>query len=209
MENKSPSFAGPRQSVYRRLEALLVERQNMGSYKSCVTLLALLAAGTVAGCSRTSASPDVADSIRASLDQTGLQEVSIVQDRDQGVVTLGGHVGSDGDKLRAETVAKSFSGGQVVADQIAVLPPGAGKDAKAMSADLDEGIAKNLDAALIQNRFHDGVNYQVNNGVVILTGQVNSRSRRGEAERTATAVPNVQQVVNELQITDQKARSSN
>jgi osmotically-inducible protein OsmY len=90
-----------------------------------------------------------------------------------------------------------------------VVPPGVEKDAKAMNSDLDEGIEKNLDAALIQNRFHDTVSYGVKNGVVTLTGQVNSQSRRGEAERTAASVPNVQQVVNELQVKDQKASSSN
>ncbi len=182
----------------------------MTNHKFCASLLALLIAGTVAGCSRTSAkSPDVSDNVRASLDQAGLKDVSISQDRDKGVVTLGGHVGSEGDKFRAETVAKSFSGGQVVADQIAVVPPGVEKDAKAMNSDLDEGIEKNVDAALIQNRFHDTVSYGVKNGVVTLTGQVNSQSRRGEAERTAASVPNVQQVVNELQVKDQKASSSN
>ena len=182
----------------------------MKSHKFHASLLALLIAGTVAGCSRTSPkSPDVSDNVRASLDQAGLKDVSISQDRDKGVVTLGGHVGSEGDKFRAETVAKSISGGQVVADQIAVVPPGVEKDAKAMNSDLDEGIEKNLDAALIQNRFHDTVSYGVKNGVVTLTVQVNSQSRRGEAERTAASVPNVQQVVNELQVKDQKASSSN
>jgi osmotically-inducible protein OsmY len=182
----------------------------MKTLKLFASLLALFVVGTIAGCSRTSAkSPDVSDSIRASLNQTGLKNVSISQDRDKGVVTLGGHVGNDGDKFRAETVAKSLSGGQVVADQIAVVPLGVETDAKAVNSDLDEGIEKNLDAALIQNRFHDSVKYGVKNGVVTLTGQVNAQSKRTEAERTAASVPNVQQVVNELQVKDQKASSSN
>ncbi|MBK5295295.1 MAG: hypothetical protein JJE04_26910 [Acidobacteriia bacterium] len=38
------------------------------------------------------------DSIRSSLDQAGFKDVSVKQDRDKGVVTLGGHVpaGQDG-----------------------------------------------------------------------------------------------------------------
>jgi osmotically-inducible protein OsmY len=182
----------------------------MKAFKSFAGLFALLVAATVAGCSGTSVkSPDVSDSIRSSLDQAGLKDVSISQDRDNGVVTLGGHVDGDGDKLRAEAVAKSFAGGQVVADQIAVIPPGGEKDAKAMNSDLDDGINKNLDAALIQNRLHDKVSYAVKNGVVTLTGQVNSQSKREAAEQIASSVPNVQQVVNELQVKDQKASSSN
>ena len=182
----------------------------MKTYQAFVSLLALLAAGTVAGCSGTSAkSPDVSDAIRSSLDQSGLKDVSIAEDRDKGVVTLGGHVDADGDKLRAETVAKSFAGNQVVADQIAVVPPGGEKDAKAMNSDLDGGIEKNLDAALIQNKLHHRVSYAVKNGVVTLTGEVNSQSKREGAEQIASSVPNVQQVVNELQVKDQKASSSN
>ena len=68
---------------------------------------------------------------------------------------------------------------------------------------------KNLDAALIQNRMHENVKYAVKSGVVTLTGDVNSQSRRDRAESVATRVPHVQQVVNNLQIKDQKASSSN
>jgi hyperosmotically inducible protein len=172
-------------------------------------MLALLAVGTLAGCSATAAqSPDVSDSIRQSLNQAGLKNVSISQDRDKGVVTLGGQVENDGDKLQAETLAKSLAGSQVVADQIAVIPPGQEKEAKAVNSDLDEGIEKNLDAALLQERLHESVKYEVKTGVVTLTGEVNSEDKRTRAETVATEVPNVLQVVNNLQIKDQKASSS-
>ena len=47
----------------------------------------------LAGCSRTSTkSPDVSGAVRQSLDQSGLKDVSVSDDRDNGVVTLGGHV---------------------------------------------------------------------------------------------------------------------
>jgi osmotically-inducible protein OsmY len=171
-------------------------------------MLALLGAGTLAGCSGTAASPDVSDSIRKSLDQAGLKDVSVSQDRDKGVVTLGGHVVNDRDKAQAETLAKSLAGAQVVADQIAVIPPGLEKDAKAVNSDLDEGIEKNLDAALIQSKLQKSVKYEVKNSVVTLTGEVNSQNKRARAEQVAVSVPNVQQVVNNLQIKDQKASSS-
>ena len=73
-----------------------------------VTLLTLSIVGTLAGCSRIRKSPDVSDSIRKSLDQAGLQDVSVSQDRDKGVVTLGGHVPSDGDKSQAESMSNLF-----------------------------------------------------------------------------------------------------
>ena len=172
-------------------------------------MLTLLAVGTLAGCSATTQkSPDVSDNIRTALDQAGLKSVSVSQDRDKGIVTLGGQVATDSDKAQAETVAKSLAGVQVVADQIAVIPIGAEKDAKAVNSDLDKGIEVNLDAALIQNRMHDNVKYDVKSGVVTLTGEVNSQAKRDRAEKVATSVPNVKQVVNDLQVKNQKASSS-
>jgi hyperosmotically inducible periplasmic protein len=182
----------------------------MKTLNACLAGFALLALSTLVGCSNTSTkSPDVADSIRKSLDQAGLKDVSVSQDRDKGVVPLGGHVAADGDKSRAESIATSAAVGQVVSGQIAVIPPGTESDAKAMNSDLDKGIENNLDAALIQNKLHKSVKNDVKNGVVTLTGDVSSQSERAQAETIAAAVPNVLQVVNELQVKNQKATSSN
>jgi hyperosmotically inducible protein len=181
----------------------------MKKLRLSVATLALIAAGILAGCSGTpTKSPDVSDSIRKSLDEAGLKNVSISQDRDKGIVTLGGQVASDSDKIQAETLAKSLAGAQVVADQIAVIPPGLEKEAKTVNSDLDEGIKKNLDAVLIQNKLHESVKYEVKSGVVTLTGEVNSENKRARAEKVATRVPNVQQVVNSLQVKNQKSSSS-
>ncbi len=180
----------------------------MKELRLSVAVLTLFAVGTMAACSGTAASPAVSDSIRKSLDQAGLKDVSVSQDRDKGVVTLGGQVATDTDKSQAETIAKSLAGSQVVADQIAVIPVGAEKEAKAVNSDLDDGIKKNLDAALIQNRLHETVKYEVESGVVTLSGEVNSENKRARAEKVATGVPNVQQVVNDLQVKNQKASSS-
>ena len=154
-------------------------------------------------------SPAVSDDIRKSLDQVGLKDVKVDQDREKGVITLSGHVPSDADKSQAEGIAKSYAASQVVSDQIAVLPPGVESDAKTVNSDLDKGIEKNLDAALVQNRMKKGVKFEVKNGVVTLTGDVNSQARRAQVEKVATTIPHVQQVVNELQVKEQKATSSN
>src|ERR1700680_4598084 len=120
----------------------------MKTVRLLVSLVTLLIVGALAGCSGTTKSPDVTDTIRKSLDQASLNDVSVSQDRDKGVVTLGGHVPSDGDKSQAESIAKSYAGSQVVADEIAVIPPGIESTAKTVNSDLDKGIEKNLDAAL-------------------------------------------------------------
>ena len=180
----------------------------MKKLRLSVAILALLAVGILAGCSGATKSPDVSDSIRKSLDQAGFKDVTVSQDRDKGIVTLGGKVTSENDKSQAESLAKSLAGAQVVADQIAVIPVGIEKEAKTVNSDLDDGIEKNLDAALIQNKMHDNVKYDVKSGVVTLTGEVSSQSRRDQAERVAASVPNVKQVVNDLQVKNQKATST-
>ena len=106
----------------------------MKTSKLRVGLLTLFALGTLAGCSGTSTkSADVADSakpadvsasIRQSLDQAGLKDVSASNDRSKGVVTLGGQVELDREKSEAESIAKSIAGGQVVSNQIAVMGAG-------------------------------------------------------------------------------------
>ena len=181
----------------------------MKTLRLSVAMMALLAVGILTGCSQTSTkSPEVSDNIRKSLDQAGFKNVSVSQDRDKGVVTLSGKVTSENDKLQAESMAKSLAAGQVVADQIAVIPVGIENAAKTVNADLDDGIEKNLDAALIQNNMHDDVKYAVKSNVVTLSGEVNSQSKRDQAERVASGVPNVKQVVNDLQVKNQKASSS-
>ena len=173
-------------------------------------LFSLISLGLLAGCSSTaSKSPDVSDSIRKSLDQASLTDVTVKQDRDKGVVTLGGHVKSDSDKSQAESIAKSDAGSQVVADEIAVIPPGAEREARAVNSDLDKGIDKNLDAAFIKAGLNKDIKYDVKNGVVTLTGKVGSESGRTKAQTVASSVPNVRQVVNELEVKDRKATSSN
>jgi hyperosmotically inducible protein len=173
----------------------------------CFNLLILLTVAALAGCQASTKSPDVASGIQKSLDQAGLKDVSVSQDRDKGVVTLGGHVSADSDKTQAETIAKSMAGAQVVADQIAVVPKGDESAARAINSDYDGGIEKNLDAALIQGSLQKAVKYSVKNAVVTLSGEVNSPSLRSQAEQIANAVPNVKQVVNELQVKNQKATS--
>jgi hyperosmotically inducible periplasmic protein len=87
----------------------------MKTLTHCLLSLALVVVGTLVGCSATSTkSVDVSDSIRTSLDKAGYKVVSVSQDRDKGVVTLGGHVATDGDKLQAESLARSLAGAQVV-----------------------------------------------------------------------------------------------
>jgi hyperosmotically inducible protein len=177
----------------------------MYSLKETVLAVAAIA---VVGCS-TAKVADVSDPVKASLKQQGYTDVSVKDDTDKGVVTLSGNVASDQQKTAAEAVAKSLAGTQVVANEIVVLPPGGESTAKNINSDLDKGIENNLSAALLQNTLNKNVNFKVNSGVVTLSGEVESQAVRKKAQDIAAAVPNVQQVVNELQVKDQRASSTN
>jgi osmotically-inducible protein OsmY len=168
----------------------------------------LLSIGLFTGCSSTPKAAPVAGNIRTSLQQAGLKDVSVTQDRDKGVVTLGGHVASDADKARAGQIAQSMATDQVIANQLAVLPPNDAGPTKTMDADLDKGIDNNLDAALISNGYKSGIEHSVKNGVVTLSGTVDSENQRAQLATIAQGVPNTQQVVNEIQTRHTKATSN-
>ena len=181
----------------------------MNPLKTYLSIVTLLLAGGAWGCSSSpTKSADVTSNIRRSLDDSGLKDVSVKQDRDRGVVTLGGHVSNDKAKAQAESVANSQAQGQVIANEIAIVTPGAEGQSKDINSDVDKGIENNLDAALIQNNLRKQVDYKVKNGVITLTGNVNSQALRTQVAQIAAGVPYQQQVVNELQVKNQKASSN-
>jgi hyperosmotically inducible protein len=172
-------------------------------------LAPLLLAGLLVGCSSTPPpAPDVKDGVRAALDSRGLKDVTVSQDRDKGVVTLSGKVATEAAKAEAASVAQTIAGPQVVANEIVVTPSGMEDAASDINAAVDDGIESNMKALLIKMGGKDDVSYDSKAGVVTLTGTVSSQARRTEIEKAAAAVANVKQVVNEIEVTNQKATSS-
>ena len=169
---------------------------------------ALFTAALLAGCSSQSEAPPVADNVRASLQQAGNKDVSVKQDRDKGVVTLNGTVATPDVKARAQQIAQGAAGNQVVANEVAVVPPSDKGAAKDYYGDLDQAIGKNLDAALISSGYRNGIHHSEKNGVVTLTGKVDNENQREQVQTIARNVPNTQQVVNELQTTHERATSN-
>jgi len=77
-----------------------------------------------------------------------------------------------------------------------------------VESDTDKAIEKNVDAELVKLKLQHNVKYDVNKGVVTLKGSVNSPTKRETVEKVTKNVPNVQQVVNEIEVKNQKATSS-
>ena len=180
----------------------------MNWMKAVAVVLIAFVVSVGLGCSNRQQAPDVTSDIRHALDQAGLKDVKVSQDRVKAVVSLTGDVATDSDKSRAETIAHSVAGDQVVSNEIGVRPNGDQGTARKVDSDLDSAVDKNLDAMLVQHRLKDNVRYDVKNGVVTLKGNVASEAQRTSIEKLAKDVPNVKEVVNELDVKTQRATAS-
>jgi hyperosmotically inducible protein len=135
--------------------------------------------------------------------------VKVNQDRDKGVVTLSGDVNTEQQKAQAEDIAKQNAGGLIVANEIGVRPAGAEGDASKVDKNLDKGIEDNYRAALTANGFdNQHIHFDSKNGVITLTGDVDTAAQRTQAEKMAAQIPNVSQVVNELKVKGAKHRGA-
>jgi osmotically-inducible protein OsmY len=65
---------------------------------------------------------------------------------------------------------------------------------------VDSAIEKEYQAVLIANHLDHGIHYHSKNGVLTLSGKVDTPDDRQAAQQLASSVPNVQQVINELQV---------
>src|SRR5689334_14024803 len=175
-------------------------------------LTAVIALGLLFGvaCTQQRANtPSVKDQVNKALDNANLKNVKVDEDRDKGVVTLTGDVKTPEDKQRAEEIARQNAPNMVVSNEIGVRPEGAEGTAKDIDKDLDAGIEKNYKAALTENRLdNQHIRVDSKNGVLTLKGDVDNMQQRQQAEKLAANIPNVQQVVNELEVKGAKGRKA-
>jgi osmotically-inducible protein OsmY len=70
-----------------------------------------------------------------------------------------------------------------------------------MASNLDDAIEKNYKAVLIAKGLDkQHIRFDAKNGVLTLKGSVKSAPQRDEAQELAQAVPNVHQVLNQLDV---------
>ena len=74
-------------------------------------------------------------------------------------------------------------------------------DARKIDSNMDSAIEKDFKAVVIANRLENQhIRYDAKNGVLTLKGKVDNMAVREKAEKLGASVPNVQQVVNELDV---------
>jgi osmotically-inducible protein OsmY len=141
------------------------------------------------------------DDVKKALEQADLKDVTVSEDQDKNAITLGGTVRSNEAKARAAEVAKTAANTRVVANEISVQPVGSESQAKDVASNLDDGIEKNYKAALISSGLEkQHVSFKAKNGVLTLTGSVRSANERQHAQKLAAGIPNVQQVLNQIEV---------
>jgi len=155
----------------------------------------------IAGACSKQADRTYKDSVKTALEQADLKDVSVSEDADKNTITLGGTLHSEEAKQKAGDVAKANAGPRAIANEVSVQPVGQESDAKSIASNIDDGIENNYKAALVEKGLNkEHIKYDAKNGVLTLKGSVKSTTQRKEAEQIAQAVPNVQQVLNQIEI---------
>jgi hyperosmotically inducible periplasmic protein len=168
----------------------------------------LLGVLSLAGCK--TSHPDEKSQVTSSLNSNNLSAVSVSQDRKNGVMTLTGNVESQDLKTQAESLAKQAAPDYTIADEIGIRPPGDNQAGSAAS-NRDSAIENNFKAEIKEHKAlnDQSISGSVKNGTLVLTGSVKTVAQKKEAEKLAKHVPNVQQVVNELEVKPNKHSTSN
>src|SRR5512133_1525531 len=147
------------------------------------------------------------DNVNNALTQNNLGQVKVDEDRDKGVITLKGDVETQAKKEEAERVAKEAAPGRVIANEIAVRPAGEESTAKKIDSNTDDAIENGFRAQIAAHHWDDQhIHFNAKNGVLTLTGDVDTPQQRQEAEQVGAKVPGVQQVVNELTVKSAKGQ---
>ena len=152
-------------------------------------------------CTNQRQSASYKDAVKTALEQADLKDVSVSEDADKNTITLGGTLHSDEAKQKAGDVAKANAGDRIIVNQVSVQPVGMESQAKTVESNVDDGIESNYKAALVAKGLDkQHIRFDSKNGVLTLKGTVKAPTQRKDAEQIARNIPNVQQVVNEIDV---------
>ena len=133
--------------------------------------------------------------VKKALEQAELKDVTVSEDQDDELLSIVSI------KAKAEEIARAAASPRIIANEISVQPVGSESQAKAVASNLDEGIDKNYRAALISSGLDkQHITFDAKNGLLTLTGSVHNTTDRQRAEKLASGIPNVQQVLNQIQV---------
>jgi osmotically-inducible protein OsmY len=146
--------------------------------------------------------PDYEKTADTALSSAALDKVDANYDNDAKTIHLTGTVDTENDRQRAsDVVQKAVGDGAQVANEVTV----ANKD-EGIADDLDNGIETHLGNLVDQEADlkDDSIDFDANNGVVTITGEVKSSAERDKVGDLARSQPGVKDVVNSLEVKPNK-----
>ena len=162
-------------------------------YGSVVCLT--LALGAAGACAK---GPNPEEKVSKALKDAKLEDVKVDWDKDAHVAHLKGTVDQPTDRQRAEELATAAVGtsGRVL-NEVTVK----GADTK-IADDLDGGIRVRLkDTVNAEPMLRDrDIDFDVNNGVVTVKGEVRSAAEKAKVSEIVRATPGVRDMANSLEI---------
>jgi len=177
---------------------------------SSLVITGLAGACLLAGCNSGPKYPNSKPQVTSSLAQDNLSNLTVLQDRNRGVITLTGTVPSQEKKLQAEDIAKSAAPKYKIADQTTVVP--ASSSAGPVPTAVVAATPSQTDVE-IQQQFNQKVKLHHSlarpgntitgtstNGDLVITGKVRTRSEKREVEKLAKSIPHVQKVEDDLTV---------
>lgn len=157
----------------------------------------------VSGCNA-GGHPDDQSAVYQKLNQSGLMSVIVSQDRSAGTMTLTGIVSDPNSKTKAEELAKEAAPGYTISDQIRIEAAGLSVPANSAAAPSpkDVAIENHFKAKIESERAlkSQHIQYTANNGTLTLKGSVKTAAQKKEAENLAKKLPDVQNVVNDIEV---------
>lgn len=165
-------------------------------------LMALLVSAALSIACNNSVNPK--DQVGRELERANIQDVNVDYDSSNQVVHLKGSVASATLSARAEEIAKTTAGpSRSVANELTVK----GVD-DTTANDMDGAIRRELNAKVANDRTLEqrSINFDVNNGVVTIKGDVRTDAERQKVVELTRTTANVRDVVNVLEL-DQTLKS--
>ncbi|RPJ77225.1 MAG: BON domain-containing protein [Acidobacteria bacterium] len=151
---------------------------------------------------RSTATNDTGDRVEKALEQANLRDVNVDFDKDANVVHLKGKVNSADQKQQAERIAETAVGtsGKVL-NELTV----AGMDEDRVETADDQIKNRLTDAVNTNERLADqSIDFYVNNGVVTVTGEVETQAQKDQISQLVKGTPGVKDFANELTISKGK-----
>jgi len=157
--------------------------------------------------------PDDRMAVYNTLDQHDLRSVTVSQDRYSGTITLSGIIGSSDREQKAVQLAQQAAPGYTIVNRLQVDNSGLQGEMQTAQKDarLDNAIESHFKATLATHHTlkNEDIQCSAYNGILTLKGSVKNYKERQEAEELAKKIPEVQRVINQIEIRGGKTSPAN